>query len=224
MSRSSDSDVPLKPQGRTGVEKLGHREYVGGRWDEIGSLQFGFLVSRGLKPEHYLLDIACGCLRLGVRAIPYLHPEHYLGIEKEAELVRAGLEEELDQATRADRNPIIVVSSDFEFEKLGRQADFAIAQSLFTHLPVNVIERCFEKLRPWLRDTGVLYATYFEVPQKRDNPSRPHDHDYFAYTREEMCAFGGAAGFVADYIGNWNHLRNQVMVEYKKRRKEELGT
>jgi len=63
-----------------------HREYVGGMWEEIGTLQFNFLLSRGLKPESYLLDIGCGSLRLGVKAIPYLERSHYLGIEKHARL------------------------------------------------------------------------------------------------------------------------------------------
>jgi hypothetical protein len=37
----------LKPQGEEAVEKLGHRNYVGGMWEEIGKLQFDFLVQQG---------------------------------------------------------------------------------------------------------------------------------------------------------------------------------
>jgi hypothetical protein len=37
-----------------------HRESVGGLWDEIGELQADFLMSRGLRPHHRLLDIGCG--------------------------------------------------------------------------------------------------------------------------------------------------------------------
>ena len=32
-----------RPVGAEGVAQLGHREYVGGRWHEIGKLQFEFL-------------------------------------------------------------------------------------------------------------------------------------------------------------------------------------
>lgn len=56
-----------KPEGRFGVWMVGHRNYVGGLWDEIGLLQFEFLKSRGLKPHHVLVDIACGSLRAGVQ-------------------------------------------------------------------------------------------------------------------------------------------------------------
>ncbi len=206
----------LEPQGEEGIEKIGHRNYVGGMWDEIGELQFNFLVAKGLQPHHYLLDIACGALRLGVKAIPYLAPAHYLGIEKEASLVKAGLESELEPLLRETKRPNIIVSDTFEFEKLNQPADFAIAQSLFSHFPPALVSVCFQKLHPHLAADGVFYATYFESTAKIRNPEKPHDHGYFAYTREEMCAFGESCGYVANYIGDWNHPREQVVVEYRK--------
>jgi hypothetical protein len=206
----------LDPEGDKGIEKRGHRDYIGGQWEEIGTLQFDFLVAKGLKPESYLLDIACGALRLGVKAIPYLQPEHYLGIEKESGLVAAGFQNELDKDIREAKRPRIVISDAFEFSKIGQKADFAIAQSLFSHLPPALIELCFENLRPWLADNGVFFATYFEVETPRKNARKPHDHGYFAYTKSEMNAFGFANGFKAHYIGDWNHPRGQVMMEYRK--------
>ena len=207
----------LDPEGDKGIEKVGHRGYVGGLWEEMGSLQFNFLVSKGLKPEHYLMDIACGSLRLGVKAIPYLETGHYLGIEKEQKLIEAALEKELSADMKEEKKPNIVVSDSFEFEKFGQKADFAIAQSLFSHFPPELIHTCFKKLHPHLSDNGVFYATYFRVEESIQNPDTPHDHGYFAYTEEEMCRFGEENGYTANYIGNWDHPRDQVIVEYKKR-------
>lgn len=206
----------LDPEGDKGIETRGHREYIGGHWEEIGTLQFEFLKSKGLKPDSYLLDIACGSLRLGVKAIPYLEPEHYLGIEKEPGLIAAGLEKELDQDVRAAKRPRLVVSESFAFNEFGQKADFAIAQSLFSHFPPDLIHFCFKQLHPWLADDGAFYATYFEVEKPRKNASKPHDHGYFAYTKSQMLEFGQANGFTANYIGNWNHPRGQVIVEYRK--------
>lgn len=208
----------LEPEGDKGIDKIGHREYVGGMWDEIGQLQFNFLLSRGLKPDSYLLDIACGSLRLGVKAIPYLEPMHYLGIDKEEGLVKAGLEKELDQKVRAEKKPNIVVSDSFEFEKLGQKANFAMAQSLFTHLPPDLIHLCFKRLGPQFDDDGAFYATYFETSQQIRNPKESHDHGFFGYTKQEMLEFGTANGFEANYIGDWKHPREQVIVEYRKKR------
>lgn len=211
--------VHLDPQGDKGIKIKGHRGYVGGMWEEIGQLQFDFLIRKGLKPDSYLLDIACGALRLGVKAIPYLEPAHYLGIEKESGLVKAGLEEELDPALREEKQPNIVISNSFEFEKLKQKADFAIAQSLFTHLTPGLINRCFKKLQPYIKDDGVFYATYFRANRKIRNPWRSHDHGCFSYTQDEMIGFGEKHGFTANYIGDWNHPRNQVIVEYRKTNK-----
>ena len=63
---------------RLGVMVFGHRDYVGAHWEELGSLQFRFMVDQGLLPHHVLVDIACGSLRGGVHFIPYLDPGNYL--------------------------------------------------------------------------------------------------------------------------------------------------
>src|SRR5262245_17052197 len=67
-----------------------HRDFVGGLWDEIGRLQFDFLVAHGLKPEHKLVDVGCGALRGGVHFIRYLKPGHYFGLDLNASLIKAG--------------------------------------------------------------------------------------------------------------------------------------
>lgn len=205
------------PTGPAGVAALGHRRYVGGLWEEIGQLQFNFLVDQGLKPQHVLLDIACGALRLGVWAIPFLEPEHYLGMEKEADLLSAGLELELPAAVRQQKRPQLLQGADFSFERFGRPVDVAIAQSLFTHLPQVLIEKCCSRLRPCLQADGVFYATFFEVEEEVENPAEPNDHGYFAYTRGQMESFGEAHGYRAEYIGAWGHPRGQVMVSYRPR-------
>ena len=206
----------LEPEGDAGIDKIGHRAYVGGMWDEIGSLQFNFLVAQGMRPEHRLLDVACGSLRLGVKAIPYLLPEHYLGIDKEARLIDSGLKQELGPALQASHRPQLIANSDFEFERFGQQADFAIAQSLFSHFPPELIELCMTRLLPAMRPGGTFFATFFETARPTNNPDQPHDHGFFAYTRAQMEAFGGRCGYNSRYIGNWNHPREQVMMEYQR--------
>lgn len=210
-----DPNQHLDPQGPAGVAVRGHREYVGGLWEQIGQLQFEFLLAQGLQPHDVLLDIACGALRLGVKVIPYLEPGHYLGVEKEEDLIRAGLEQELGPQLRRVKQPRILQSDCFAFDQLAVPVDVAIAQSLFTHLPPGLIEQCLQNLRPWLKPEGVFYATFFEEEQERLNPEQPHDHGYFAYTREQIAGFGSACGYRMNYIGDWNHPRGQVMVAYR---------
>lgn len=205
-------------QGPTGIASLGHRAYVGGRWDEIGDLQWSFLLNHGLQPESVLLDIACGSLRLGCRAIPYLAPGHYLGIEKEAELLRVGVEQELGAELVARQQPRLLVDDSFRFDRFSVVADIAIAHSLFTHLPPEPIGRCFQQLRPCLRPDGVFYATYFPTRRRRRQGGKGHDHGYFAYTESEIRYFGEMNGFSCELLGDWGHPRGQVMAAYRSRR------
>lgn len=213
--RKSFPNLFLRPEGEEGVRRAGHRLYIGGAWDEIGELQFGYLKSRGMKQDHVLLDIACGSLRLGVKAIPYLDRGNYLGIEKEQSLIDAGINIELGKDVFNEKMPELVVSSAFEIERFSKKPDFAIAQSLFTHLTPEIINLCFAKLRPHMHEGSVFFGTYFLKTPNFKNPTQSHDHGFFAYSEAEMLQFGTDNGFRAEYIGNWNHPRKQVMVEYR---------
>jgi hypothetical protein len=212
--RKTFPNFMLQPEGEAGVRQAGHRKYIGGAWEEIGTLQFEFLRSQGMEPHHVLLDVACGSFRLGVKAIPYLEPGHYLGIEKEQALVDAGLIEEIGAKLAAEKRPEIVVSSAFEFERFSRRPDFAIAQSLFTHLTPELIDLCFTRLRPVMKPETRFFATWFLARPGFRNPAVSHDHGFFAYSQEEIVGFGARAGFRSRYIGNWGHPRRQVICEY----------
>lgn len=205
------------PGGDLGIRLFGHRSYVGGPgkyWDSIGQLQFDMLRDRGMQPHHHLYDIACGSLRLGVKAIPYLDVGHYHGIEKEQALLRAGVRQELGQHLSEQKRPELVVSSAFEFDEFSAPPDYAIAQSLFTHLTPDLINLCFSQLRPCMKPTSLFYATYFEPREGHANPTESHALKVFCYSKEEMLAFGTRNGFRANYIGDWNHPRRQALVEY----------
>jgi hypothetical protein len=63
------------------VEEGNHRDVVGGLWNEVGKLQFHYLVAHGLMPSSALIDIGCGCLRGGVHFIAYLDQDRYFGLD-----------------------------------------------------------------------------------------------------------------------------------------------
>ena len=207
--------IPAIPHGETGIRQVGRRAYVGGLWDEIGRLQFDFLVARGLRPEHYLLDVGCGCLRGGVHFIAYLEPGHYLGIEKEPLLLEEGVRQELGAEAFHSKRPRLHLSATFDAAAFGVAAHYALAQSVFTHLPARTVFACLRRLRPFVRPGGTFFATFFESPRPRDNPQQAHDHGYFAYTREEMGSSGRQAGWAAEYVGEWGHPRGQRMMGFR---------
>jgi SAM-dependent methyltransferase len=207
----------LRPiaEGDAGIAQVGHRRYVGGDWDLLGGQQFDLLTANGLEPQHVLLDIACGSLRAGAHLIPFLEPGNYLGIEKEATLLEAGKRDELGLALVEERRPELVVSGSFEFERFSKQPDFAIARSLFTHLPAPLILDCMTKLRRFIRPEGVFLASFFRSRLPALNPSRPHPHQSFRYTRHQMETFGSRSGWSTDYVGKWVGDDSQVYVRYR---------
>ena len=205
----------MKREGEAAIRELGHRDYVGGHWNLMAKLQFDFLLSHGLQPHHHLWDIACGSLRAGVAFINYLERGHYHGIDRWQSLLDAGVAHELGRETFEAKRPELVASSIFEFENFSAAPDFALAQSLFTHLPVNVIELCLGNLRAYATPRTVLFASFLVSDEPTTNSAMPHDHDCFYYTREQMQHQGSRCGWTAEYIGGWGHpTPEQVMMKF----------
>ena len=200
----------INPKWRT-------RGFVGDLWHELEELQFRFLVDQGLKPEHVLLDIACGSLRGGVRFFPYLDTGNYLGIDMNQWLIDHGVENELGRTMFGLKRPEFVLSDTFEFERFSKRPDFALAQSLFTHLIEGDILICLRKLRACTKPGSRFFVTFFETAQPVDNPPESHPHGAFRYTCSQMETFGSATGWAMRYIGHWAHPRDQRMVEYRPR-------
>lgn len=213
---NGESKPPITPEGIETINAIGHRDYVGGMWEEIGQLQFNFLVAQGLKPEHTLLDIACGSLRGGVHFINYLNVGNYLGLDKEQELINRGIEQELGKDEQAEMQPEFVISDGFEFDKFSKKPDYAIAQSLFTHLVENDIKRCLKNLKEFACHKPLtFFATFFECETpKKGELETSHSHAKFEYTRAQMEQFGIESGWQVEYLGDWGHPRGQKMVCY----------
>lgn len=193
------------------MSKKTYRQFVGGKWNEISNLQFQFLKDQGMVPESTLLDIACGSLRLGHLAIPYLLPSHYYGIEKEEWRVQEGIEKELGGVTNGAQ---FSICDDFDI-KSDRKFDFMMAQSLFTHLTLDDISKCLGTILQNAKDDTKFFATFFESDGTSINPEESHPHKAFRYSYEQMRDVGSLHGWFCYYYGNWNHPRGQKMILYK---------
>ena len=201
------------PEGEKGLQQRTHREMVGGLWDEMGEMQFNFLLSQGLAPEHKLLDIGCGCLRAGRFFIDYLNSENYYGVDKQKELLSAG-KKEVGNSVLETKKPMLIISDQFKFNELKVIPDFAIAQSLFTHLRSNDIILCLRQLKKISKPSTQFYCTFFESEKKVINILSSHSSRKFDYTKKQIISFGDKTGWKTDYIGDWEHPRKQIMVRY----------
>ena len=209
------------------VDPEWHRRTIGyvEEWDEHGRAQFEYLKAQGLEPHHTFLDVGCGPLRGGVHFIRYLEPGHYYGVEKNEAVLETAREVELPRYGLLDKHPTLRADESFDFAALGETFDYAWAQSVFTHLPVNSIVRCLMNMERALRAGGRFYATFYENPEGKRNlePIRqsPQVESYFdcdSYhydvgTFEWICA---GTSLTVEYLGGWNNPRNQKVLLFTK--------
>jgi SAM-dependent methyltransferase len=205
-----------------------HRKAVGGLWELVGKLQFDFLVKNGLKPRHYFLDVGCGSLRGGVHFVNYLETGHYFGVDINKALLEKG-KVELKRNKLTQKAPTLMQMGDFGFQRLDQKFDYALAQSVFTHLPLNSVIRCIVSIQDILKQDGRFYATFFENSKGKSNlepilhprvdgtPLPTYfDKDPYHYDFETFKWICRGTSLEVEYIGEWGHPRDQRMMLFTK--------
>ncbi len=226
MTDTGDPSLYYDEEGiAAAVARRDHRSIVGGLWEEIGQLQIDFLVSRGLKPSHKLIDIGCGALRAGVKLVRYLDAGNYFGTDISASLLSAGYEIELRQEGLTAKLPRshLITDGEFDFTWSPVLFDFAMAQSLFTHLPVSFLRTCLERLHPVCAPAANFYASFFEIPsfhprhapyQHAGGVTSHGDKDPYHYYFSDAEGYCRDLPWQAIHVGAWNHPRSQHMIRF----------
>lgn len=229
MSKEAISNYYDQAAMAAAVERGEHREVIGGMWDEIGGLQFDFLKVNGLTPASTLLDIGCGSLRLGLRAVEYLDPGKYWGTDLNSILLDAGYENEIVPAGLANKLPRshLIADAEFSFQGVPEEIDFAIATSVFTHLPLNHMRLCLANLAQHVTSPCIFFFTIFAPPvgapvtQSHRQPkggkiTHPH-RDPYHYTVADLHHAAADTAWSIEFLGDWDHPRNQMMVKAVKK-------
>ncbi len=194
-------------------------------WEYLGKLQLDYLVERGLEPQHDLLDVGCGPLRAGIHFISYLDVGKYAGVDKRPDVLETARLVEVPRAGVEWKQPALLASDDFELEQLGRKFDFAIAQSVFTHLPLNSIMRCLVEMGKVLKPGGRFYATIFENPhgklhvddvRQSENAVTHYDRDFYHYDLDSLRFACEGTGLTLASEGDWGHPNNSKMIVFTR--------
>lgn len=188
---------------------------VGGLWEKMGQLQFGFLIRHGLEPHHTMLDVGCGTLRGGRHFIGYLNPGNYTGIDISSRAIEYGKQLVREEGL-ADKQPKLILSKNknLKFEEFaGDKFDCLLAQSVFTHLKPEHIEECFKYIGEIMKEDSVFFFTFFEAGQfiqtSRKNFSYP-----FSFFETLAVRYGFT---VENYSSDYNHPCDQHMVRLTKK-------
>ncbi|MEZ5844975.1 MAG: class I SAM-dependent methyltransferase [Hyphomicrobiaceae bacterium] len=169
-------------------------------FDRMAAMQFNLLTHLGLREHHDLLDIGCGSLRAGRLFIPYLLPGRYCGLEPEEWLVNDGIVHEVGRSQIEIKHPTFDANRDFKLTAFGRQFDFLIAQSIFSHTSVRQMEACLSEARAVMRPQAMFVASYF--------PGEDYEGDSWTikatYRFERIEALARAAGLSCTPL-DWPH-------------------
>jgi SAM-dependent methyltransferase len=140
-----------------------YRAYVGPPedYDLVAAMAFNLLTTLGLRQYHSLLDIGCGSLRIGRLLIPYLNRRKYFGVEPNEWLVDEGIRRELGETLVQIKRPTFFFSDLPDTISQAKMSfDFALAQSIFSHCGLDLIQAWLSAISRSLAQGGVLVATF----------------------------------------------------------------
>jgi ubiquinone/menaquinone biosynthesis C-methylase UbiE len=174
-------------------------------WLKFGKLQFNFLISHGLLPNHRVLDIGCGNLRLGAHLVPYLEPQGYVGVDISPRILTAALDT-IRSCGLQDKRPYIYLISETNYTFLPENYFDALhAYSVFTHLPIEEIQNVMREGFRVLKPGGWFDFTYFNR-EKVGNDMQEH----FCFPRALMLESAERHGFRATTMNDWVYYQERI--------------
>jgi hypothetical protein len=129
------------------------------------------LLAAGMTPDDQLLDIGCGSLRLGHKAVPFLKPGHYWGTDASLALMRHGRLTELPDPDHLPEDHLIEDAT-FAFPGIPDTITLAIAFGVFTHLPHPSLATALTNLRRFPNLRTILFTVFLS-----DSPSSTRQPD-----------------------------------------------
>ena len=196
------------------IESWDIRQKPGNKKYDIRKQQLELMQKYGMKPHHKLLDIGCGYGRGGVLFMEYLDKGNYYAFDKEPWLLSCfmgGIEREKLQ----DKNPDIRLIDNFEMDEFNTYFDYMIAQSVFSHITKEFIDKCVGTVTKWLNPDGKFLATFF--PGAKYSLGKKHINRKEEYDRvntnidlyKEICEKHGCD---VTFEGDFGHISGQLLV------------
>lgn len=110
----------------------------------------------------------------------------------------------------------------FDISSFQRVFDFGIAQSVFTHMPMQQLNPCLAAAAPHFKSGGKFFVTMFLAPPEKAGMKFKQspggittwpDRDPFHTTLDPLDAVAlRNSDWRMQVLGDWNHPRNQKMV------------
>jgi SAM-dependent methyltransferase len=158
--------------------------------------------------------------------VNYLNPGNYYGIDANQSVVEAGYDNELTDEERK-RLPVgnLRATDRFRVEFGDTRFDYAIAQSVFTHISLNNIRLCLYRVAKVMKPGGIFFATIFErgpdfpldgIVKTKGGKPKFQERNCYWYYRHDLRWAAKTAPWEFKYIGDWQHHANQQMIQYTR--------
>jgi SAM-dependent methyltransferase len=183
------------------------------QWRKYGQMQFDYLLTHGLAPQHRILEIGCGNLRAGWLFIDYLEVGNYYGIDISTEVLFAAQDTVIRQGV-ADKLPYLTLVKNMSFAFFpDAEFDVVHAHSVFSHSPLDVIEECFANVGRIMKPDAFFDFTFNRTDGKEFSRLR----EDFYYNTETLIAAAERHGLKARFMDDWeklNHLQSTIRVTH----------
>jgi SAM-dependent methyltransferase len=133
----------------------------------LGRDQFDYLLSRGLQPEHRVLDFGCGAMRVGIWLVAYLNAGRYFGIDPHYKSLEAATQYEIPLHGLADKHPRLLCDEGYACEHFAESFDFVLAFSVFNWLGREETCHALEHVCSTLKPEGRV-VVYGDLPVPAD--------------------------------------------------------
>ena len=183
--------------------------------------QIEFLKTRGLRPEHMMLDLGCGTLRGGIAFIGYLKEGNYCGIEVR-ENVLAEARKELVEHDLEGKKPLLLTPQDAASALNDVSFDYIWAFSVLIHMSDDILRSNLEFVSRHLANQGTFYANVnigTEIDKKWQGfPVVTRSDDFYKMEAAKCSLEVKTIGTLADLGHNTglSEQDRQVMLEFRK--------
>jgi hypothetical protein len=154
------------------VDLLRDGQFLGVPFDDFdrsGREQLIILLMNGLRPDSRVMDLGCGVLRGGYWLIHFLDAGCYHGIEPHAERLAVGTQVILESETLRLKQPSFDSNTTFDTAPFGKEFDFFLAYSIWTHAPKHQIEVMLESFLRNSRDDAAFLASFLPARRNADD-------------------------------------------------------
>jgi SAM-dependent methyltransferase len=190
--------IQMKSEIQTKAEVLAAQGiFLGGpvrHFDAVGRFTLTTLLALGLSPNHNLLDVGCGCLRIGYWLIHLLDQGRYAGLEPNTKMLQTGLDVFLSAETVESKRPKFASNDDFDFSVFDVSFDFVLARSIWTHAAPRQIETMLDGFVHCSNPRGLFLTSYLPAI---------HDEDHYRGAEWVGRSHNSNEGGVVRYKFDW---------------------